>query len=90
VVLVSLRGQVLVWPDLVGSMLVAIAERVVRTVRFRDSKGFPSLLLVEVEYVLMRVVGTAQFRDSKGFPVLLLAGVEKMPMRVENHGNKLA
>jgi len=44
VVLVSLK--VLVWPGPVGKMLVAIAERVVETVQFRDSKG---LLPVEVE-----------------------------------------
>jgi hypothetical protein len=43
---VVLRGQVLLWPD---PVLVVLSERPVGTVRFRDSKGFPSLLRVEVE-----------------------------------------
>ena len=47
---------------------------VVETVmRFRSSKGFPSLLLVEV---LMKVVETVRVRDSKEFPSLLLVEVE--------------
>jgi hypothetical protein len=37
----------------------------VRTVQFRASRGFQSLLLVEVGWVSMRAVGTEQFRDSK-------------------------
>jgi hypothetical protein len=64
---------VLVCPGPVRTMLVPIAESVVRTVRFRDSGEFPSLPLVEVEQVLIRVVGTVmRFRDSKGFPSLLI------------------
>ena len=42
-------------------------------VRFRGSKGFPSLLLVEV---IMKVVKIVRFRDPKGFPSLLLVEVE--------------
>jgi hypothetical protein len=39
--------------------------RVVGTVQLSDPKRFRSLLLVEVEQVLMRVVGTAQPGNSK-------------------------
>ena len=42
-------------------------------VRFRGSKGFPSLLSVEV---LTKVVKIVRFRNSKGFPSLLLVEVE--------------
>jgi hypothetical protein len=70
--------------------------KVVGTVQFRDSKWLSSLLLVEVEKVLMRMMGTVQFRDPKEFSLLPLAGVERKPMRMrmrmrtENHGYKLA
>ena len=57
--------------------LLAVVEQVLTkmgtVVRFRGSKGFPTLLLVEV---LMEVVETAQFRDSKEFPLLHLVEVE--------------
>jgi hypothetical protein len=68
--------------------------KVVGTVQFRDSKWLSSLLLVEVEKVLMRMMGAVQFRDPKEFSLLPLAGVERKPMRMrmraENHGYKLA